>query len=54
MVNTRHKLQNTKQVLTPVDEEHPHKNRRSAFDYYFVFIFALALFVTLFAMWRLE
>ena len=34
MVNTRHKLQNPKQVLTPVDEEHPHKNRRSAIDYY--------------------
>jgi len=31
-----------------------YKNRRSAFDYYFVFIFALALFVPLFAMWRLE
>jgi len=30
-----------------------YKNRRSAFDYYF-FIFALALFVTLFAMWRFE
>ena len=34
MVNTRHKLQNPKQVLTPVVEEHPHKNRRSAIDYY--------------------
>jgi len=31
-----------------------YKNCRSAFDYYFVFIFALALFVTLFAMWRFE
>ena len=48
MVNTRHKLQNPKQVLTPVSEvlrtdlrnlrarveEHPHKNRRPAIDYY--------------------
>ena len=34
MVNTRHKLQNPKQVLTPVVEEHAHKNRRSAIDYY--------------------
>jgi len=34
MVNTRHHLQNPKQVLTPVAEEHPHKNRRSAIDYY--------------------
>ena len=34
MVNTRHKLQNPKQVLTPVVEEHFHKNRRSAIDYY--------------------
>jgi len=34
MVNTRHKLQNPKQVLTPVVEEHPHKTRRSALDYY--------------------
>ena len=48
MVNPRHKLQNPKQVLTPVSEvlrtdlrnlrarveEHPHKNRRSAIDYY--------------------
>ena len=34
MVNTRHKLQNPKQALTPVVEGHPHKNRRSAIDYY--------------------
>jgi len=31
-----------------------YKNRRSALDYYVVFIFALVLFVTLFAMWRFE
>ena len=34
MVNTRHKLQNPKQVLTPVVEEHSHKNRRSPINYY--------------------
>jgi len=31
-----------------------YKNRKSAFDYYLVFIFALALLVTLFTMWRFE
>ena len=34
MVNTRHKLPNPKQVLKPMDEEHFHKNLRSAIDYY--------------------
>jgi len=34
MTNQTHKFQNQKQVLTPVDEEHFHKNRRSAIDYY--------------------
>ena len=34
MTNTKHKLQKPKQVLTPVVEEHPHKNHRSAIDYY--------------------
>ena len=34
MANTKHRFQNPKQVLTPVDEEHPHKNSRSAIDYY--------------------
>ena len=34
MTNSKHKFQNPKQVLTPVDEEHFHKNRRSAIDYY--------------------
>ena len=34
MVNTKHKLQNSKQVLTPAVKEHSHKNRRSAIDYY--------------------
>ena len=34
MANTTNKFRNPKQVLTPVVEEHPHKNRRSAIDYY--------------------
>jgi len=31
-----------------------YKNRKSAFVYYLVFLFALALLVTLFTMWRFE
>jgi len=31
-----------------------YKNRKSAFDYYLVIIFALALLDTLFTMWRFE
>jgi len=34
MANKTNKFQDPKQFLTPVDEEHPHKNRRSAIDYY--------------------
>ena len=34
MVNTTNKLQEPRQFLTPMDEEHFHKNRRSAIDYY--------------------
>ena len=34
MANKTNKFQDPKQFLTPVDEEHFHKNRRSAIDYY--------------------
>ena len=34
MANKTNKFQDPKQFLTPVVEEHPHKNRRSAIDYY--------------------
>ena len=34
MANTTNKLQDPRQFLTPMDEEHFHKNRRSAIDYY--------------------
>ena len=34
MAKKTNKFQDPKQFLTPVDEEHPHKNRRSAIDYY--------------------
>jgi len=34
MDNTTSKFQDPKQFLTPMDEEHFHKNRRSAIDYY--------------------
>ena len=34
MTNTTNKLQDPKQFLTPMDEEHFHKNRRSAIDHY--------------------
>ena len=34
MANTTSKFQDPKQFLTPMDEEHFHKNRRSAIDYY--------------------
>jgi len=34
MTNTTNKLQDPRQFLTPMDEEHFHKNRRSALDYY--------------------
>ena len=34
MNNQTTKPQAPRQLLTPVDEEHPHKNRRSAIDYY--------------------
>ena len=34
MANTTNKFQDPKQFLTRVDKEHPHKNRRSAIDYY--------------------
>ena len=34
MANKTNKFQDPKQFLTPVDEEHPHKNHRSAIDYY--------------------
>ena len=34
MASKTNKFQDPKQFLTPVDEEHPHKNSRSAIDYY--------------------
>ena len=34
MANTTNKLQDPSPFLTPMDEEHFHKNRRSAIDYY--------------------
>ena len=34
MANKTNKFQDPKQFLTPADEEHSHKNRRSAIDYY--------------------
>ena len=34
MANTTNKFQDPKQFLTPMDEEHFHKSRRSAIDYY--------------------
>ena len=34
MANTTNKFQDPRQFLTPMDEEHFHKNRRSAIDYY--------------------
>ena len=34
MANTTDKLQDPRQFLTPMDEEHSHKNHRSAIDYY--------------------
>ena len=34
MANKTNKFQGPKQFLTPVDEEHSHKNRRSAIHYY--------------------
>ena len=34
MVNTKHQLQDPRQFLTSVDEEHFYKNRRAAIDYY--------------------
>ena len=34
MANTTNKFQDPRQFLTPMDEEHSHKNRRSAIDYY--------------------
>ena len=34
MTNKTNKFQDPKQFLTPVDEEHFYKNRRSAIDYY--------------------
>ena len=34
MVNTKHQLQDPRQFLTSMDEEHSHKNRRSVIDYY--------------------
>ena len=34
MANTIDKFQDPRQFLTPIDEEHFHKNRRSAIDYY--------------------
>ena len=34
MANTTNKFQDPRQFLTPTDEEHFHKNRRSAIDYY--------------------
>ena len=34
MTNTTNKFRNPRQFLTSMDEEHSHKNRRSAIDYY--------------------
>ena len=34
MANKTNKFQDPKQFLTAVDEEHSHKNHRSAIDYY--------------------
>ena len=34
MANKTNKFQDPKQFLTPMDEEHYYKNRRSAIDYY--------------------
>ena len=34
MANTTSESQDPRQFLTPMDEEHFHKNRRSAIDYY--------------------
>ena len=34
MTNKTNKFQDPKQFLTPMDEEHCYKNRRSAIDYY--------------------
>ena len=34
MANTTNKFQDPRQFLTPMDEEHFNKNRRSARDYY--------------------
>jgi hypothetical protein len=34
MANTTNKLQDARKFLTPIDEEHFHRNRRSALDYY--------------------
>ena len=34
MANSTNKPQDPKQFLTSMDEEHFHKNRRSAIDYY--------------------
>ena len=34
MANQTTKPQTPRQLLTPADEEHSHKNRRSAIDYY--------------------
>ena len=34
MANTTYKFQDPRQFLTRMDEEHFHKNRRSAIDYY--------------------
>ena len=34
MANSTNKPQDPRQFLTSMDEEHSHKNRRSAIDYY--------------------
>ena len=34
MANKTSKFQDPRQFLTPMDEEHFHKNRKSAIDYY--------------------
>ena len=34
MANTTNKFQDPRQFLTPMDEAHFHKNRKSAIDYY--------------------
>ena len=34
MANSTNKPQDPRQFLIPMDEEHSHKNRRSAIDYY--------------------